>query len=314
MVPVAALSVTVLLAAGCLFDSEPAEPGFPAELEATISFQDIGDPVLCKCMTGSVIALVSAGTSLGVINIQTGENPVALELGIQIDDIADSDSEGYAWVLADSLLYPVDLSGPSTGAPLRLRGTGSFVTVSSQGRRALISMDDDSVTLLDLTTLEMTTLEQLLIPSCRGLAFGGDETVYAALGSEGVIAGYETGGWTEMGRISVPGEVMDLFPGPSGYICAIVNGSNELWYIRTSDCKLYKMITFPETPTAAASMPLGDYGYATCPGTGLLVVSESGQVELRTQSFGFPSSIDISPDGGRVVLCSAEDRKVYILD
>jgi hypothetical protein len=303
----------VLLTAGCIFDSEPVEPGFPSELDATISFQEIGDPVLCKCMSGSALALVAAGTCLGVINMQSGQSPAALDLGIEIDDIADSDAAGYAWVLADSLLYPVDLSGPSLESPIRLRGSGRYVTVSSEGGRALVSMNDDSVTLVDLTSMQASTLAELQIQSCQGMAFGGDETVYAALGSEGVIAGYETGNWTEIGRVSVPGDVIDMFPGPSGYVCAIVNGSNELWFIRTSDCKLYRMTTFPETPMAAASMPDGCFAYATCAGSGLLVVAESGQIELRTQQYGLPSSIDISPDGARVVLCSADERRVYIL-
>jgi hypothetical protein len=264
-------------------------------------------------MSASAIAVVAAGTSLAMIDLQAGQSTATLEIGVGIDDIADSDAGGYAWVLADSFLYPVDLAGSSLGDPVRLGGAGSFVTVSTSGQRALVSMADDSVRLLDLNNMQLSTLDSLVLPGCQGLAFGGDETVYAALGSQSVIAGYETAGWTEIGRVSVPGEVIDLFPGPSGYICAIVNGSNELWYIRTIDCKLYRMITFPETPSAAASMPEGDYAYATCPATGLLVVAESGQVELRTQDFGFPSGMDITPDGDRAVLCSSEDRKVYIL-
>ncbi|MBN2587885.1 MAG: WD40 repeat domain-containing protein [Candidatus Fermentibacteraceae bacterium] len=305
--------LAVLMAAGCIFDSEPEEPGFPSQLDATISFQAIGDPVLCKCMSGSGLALVAAGTSLGVIDIQSGQSPVELALGVEIDDIADSDAAGYAWVLADSLLYPVDLSGPSLESPVRLGGGGSFVTVSSAGNRALVSMNDDSITLVDLTGMQVTTLAELQIRACQGMAFGCDETVYAALGSEGVIAGYETENWTEIGRVSVPGDVIDLFPGPSGYICVIVNGSNELWFIRTSDCKLYSMTTFPETPLAAASMPDGSFAYATCAGSGLMVVAENGQIELRSQQFGMPSSIDISPDGSRAVLCSTDERRVYVL-
>lgn len=302
-----------LLSAGCIFDSEPEEPGFPSELAATVSLESAGPPVLCKCMTNSEVALVAVGSGLAVIDLYAGETSGVLDTGVEIDDIADSDVDGYGYVLAGSEVYPVDIASPSLGTPLELSTSGSFMAVSPAGDLAWVSLENDNLAQIDLATMEDTVLITPLAENCQGLASGDNGALFAALGNEGVIVGWETGTWAELGRVSVPGEVIDLFPGPSGYVCAIVSGSNELWYVRTNDCKLYKMITFPETPSAAASMPDALHAYATCANSGLLVVAENGETLLRTMDFGLPVSMDITQSGDMAVLCSQEERKVYIL-
>lgn len=298
---------------GCIFDSEPEEPGFPGELAATVSLESAGQPVLCKCMTNLDVALVAAGSNLAVIDLYAGETTGILDTGVEIDDIADSDVDGYGYVLAGSMVYPVDLAAPALGAPLELSASGSYIAVSPSGDLAWVSLENDSLARLDLAAMEASVMQAPLAENCQGLASGDNGALFAALGNEGVIAGWDTGSWSELGRVSVPGEVIELFPGPSGYVCAITGGSNELWFIRTTDCKLYKMITFPETPSAAASMPDALHAYATCAGSGLLVVAENGETLLRTMDFGLPASIDITPSGEMAVLCSQEDRKVFIL-
>ena len=310
---VIALLLIAALTAGCIFDSEPAEPGFPSKPDAVVSFQDIGDPIICKCMSGSGIALVAAGSSLAVLDLQSGASPSVLEMGIEIDDVADTDAAGMAWVLAGSILQSVDYSAPSLGTSVDLGSPGSYAAVSGTAGLAMVAMANDSLLSVDLSTGEASAVDGLMLRGCQGLAFGGADRLLAALAVDGAIVAYDTGDWSEVGRVSVPGDVIDLFPGPSGYVCAIVNGSNELWFIRTSDCKLYKMVTFPETPVSAASMPQGDFAFAACPSTGVMVVAENGQVEFRSADLGLPVSIDITPDGERAVLCSPDEGKVYIL-
>ena len=128
-----------------------------------------------------------------------------------------------------------------------------------------------------------------------------------------VIAAYNTETWTETGSCTVPGDVISIFPGPQCFICAVVEGSNELWYIKKEDCVLYKMITFPVVPTTAASTPDGSYAYAVCENYGVIIVAASGQIEHTTTEFGYPQSIDLSSDGQRAVVCSSEYETVYIL-
>jgi len=305
--------MAVLITSSCIFDSEPAEPGFPSELEASISFEDVGAPAACKCMPNSDAALVIADDHIGVVQLQTGQLAASFDLGVAVDDIADSQAGGYAWALADSLLYRIDISAPSLLDPVRLDGRGLYVTASSQENAVMVVMEDDSLFRMDADSIHGWTVPGIAMNGCQGLEYGGEGILYAVLGSEGAIAGFDTGDWDEIGRVSIPGDAIDMFPGPSGYVCAIVDGSNELWFIRTVDCKLYRMITFPETPAAAASMPDGSYGYGACAGSGLLIVAESGQVDFRSMQYGVPAGIDITPDGERAVLCNAETRMVHVL-
>jgi len=305
------IAVSVLVSVSCIFDTEPPLPGYPAKIDESISFSGIGSPDLCKCMSDNKLALVAAGSDLVVVDMVNGNKSV-IDIGLEVDDIADSDGNGFGYVLADSLVYPVNLSSATAGNPINVGVSCSYISLSSDADTAWLAMDNDSIGILDLTTSEFTTVKSISIKNCQGIAIA-DSILFIADGSSNLILAYETDQWSEVGRIPVPGAVQDLFPGISGYICAIVDGSNELWFIKSDNCSLYKMITFPVIPTAAASMPDASYAYAACPGTGMVIVAESGQMELRTADFGLPSSIDVTSDGSMAVVCSPENEAVYIL-
>lgn len=302
-----------LISLSCIYGSEPAVPGYPATIHATIPFGSIGPPYICKCMSGYDLALVAAGTNLAVVDILKGDNRSVTDLGLEIDDIADSGINGFGYVLTDSLLHPVELSGAIVGNPINLGISCSFVSLSSVSEEAWVSMDNDSIGTVDLLTGEVTVIQNYSVINCQGIILDANGALFIANGDSRNITGYNTDTWTELGSVSVPGDVIDLFPGPSGYICAIVDGSNELWFIKSESCILYKMITFPVIPTAGASMPDGDFAYAACPGTGMIVVAENGQMELKTQEYGLPASIDISSDGQWAVICSTDNEAVYVL-
>lgn len=309
------ISTWMLISLSCIFgEEEPFVSGFPSEIDAEIPFGSIGSPSMCKCMLDYDIALVAAGNSLAVVDIINGQNDAVIDLGMEIDDIADSDVDGYGYVLTGSFLYPVNLPGAFLEDPIKLSVDCSFISVSAEGDVVWVSMDNDSIGMLDLLTMEVSVVQNITIGDCQGIASAQNSILFIADGSISLIIGYDTDTWAEIGRVSVPGEVNDLFPGPFGYICAIVEGSNELWFIKSETCTLYKMITFPVTPTAAASMPDGSFAYASCPGSGMLIVAESGQIELRTMDFGLPSSIDVSNDGDRAVICSPDNEAVFILE
>lgn len=306
-------SAWTLVSLSCIFDSEPSVPGYPSECDAEIPFGSIGSPSICKCMMDYDLALVAAGNNLVVVDIINGENEAVFDLGLAIDDIADSDVDGYGYILTDSLIYPVSLSGVSLEDPVDIGISCSFLSVSAESNTAWVSMDNDSIGMVDMVTSEISIVQNYTVGDCQGIALGANGVLYIADGSNSTIIGYEIDTWSEIGRIPVPGEVYDLFPGPSGYICAIIDGSNELWFIKSDICSLYKMITFPVIPTAAAAMPDGSFAYAACPEIGTVIVAESGQIELKTMDFGIPSSIDVSNNGNWAVICSPDNETVYIL-
>jgi hypothetical protein len=307
------IATSLLVSVSCILDSSPTVPGYPAKVDASISFESIGSPSICKCMIDYNLALVAAGNKLVVVNIVNGENESVIDIGLEIDDIADSDVNGFGYLLADSFLYPVNLSTAALEDPIDIGVGCSYISVSSESDVAWVIMEDDSIGMIDLVTLEVTTMQKITANNCQGIASADNGDLFIVDGIKSIIIGYKTDTWTEIGRVPVPGEVYDLFPGPSGYICAIVDGSNELWFIKSETCSLYKMITFPVIPTAAASMPDGSFAYAACPETGMFIVAESGQMEFKTMDFGVPSSIDISGDGERAIVCSPDNEAVYIL-
>jgi hypothetical protein len=122
-----------------------------------------------------------------------------------------------------------------------------------------------------------------------------------------------TSSWTVLSTLDLSGQVIDLFRGPSGYICCIVQGSNEIWFIDVESGGLSLMMTIPEVPLSAAVMPDRSFSYASCPGIGVVVVASNGQIEFRSAEMGLPTSISIGGDGSRVALCCPDEGIVRLL-
>lgn len=305
--------VSALLCVSCIFDSEPELPLFPSTLAFTVAFETGVDHGIVKCMNTANIALVASGSSLAAIDVFEGELLAELDTGVPIDDIADSDAGGYSYVLAGSMLYPLDLAGLHLLDPVDIGLPSDFVCTSPDGGTAWVSMTGAGLASVDLASMEVSVVEQMNIRDCQGLAAADNSLLFVADGTEASIRAFDTSSWEEVGSIPVQGGVIDLFPGPSGYVCAIVEGSNKLWYIRTYDTSLYRMVTFPEVPAAGASTPSGGHAYASCPGIGTVIAAESGQIEVKTLQYGIPADMDITPDGNRAVLFTPEDDTVYVL-
>lgn len=304
----------MLIHVSCIFDSPSAIPGYPSRVDSSIPLNSVGTPSMCECTCVQDLALVIADKNIVLIDVTYGDLVSVLDVGVEIRDLGDTDVDGYGYVLTDSLLYPVDLVGERLDPPVNIGCGAKFVSISCVDGAAWIVHENDCLTKVDLLTHEVIGIPFKLLADCQGIvADQNGDVVFLAGGSRMVIAAFNTETWTEIGSCSVPGDVVNLFPGPPGYICAVVEGSNELWYIKKDNCDLYKMITFPVVPTTATSTPDGGYAYATCENIGMIIVAESGQIEHKTIEFGYPQSIDISNDCQRAVICSAEHETVYIL-
>jgi hypothetical protein len=304
----------MLMQVSCIFDSPSALLGYPSKVDFSIPFESVGTPSMCECTCVQDLALIIAGDNIVLVDIACGDLISVFNTGVEIRDLGDTDVNGYGYVLTESLLYPVDLVGECLDPSLNIGSGAKFISISVVDGTAWIVHENDCLTKVDLLTHEIFSIPSKLLDDCQGIAADQNgDVIFLAGGSRMVIAAFDTETWTETGSCSVPGDVISLFPGPPGFICALVEGSNELWYIKKENCELYKMITFPVVPTTAASMPDGSYAYAACENIGLIIVAESGQIEHRTLEFGHPQSIDLSSDGQRAVICSAEYETVYIL-
>ncbi|MCD4848468.1 MAG: hypothetical protein K8R76_09765 [Candidatus Aegiribacteria sp.] len=311
------LSVAIplmLMQVSCIFDSPSEILGYPSRVDYAISFESVGVPSMCECTCVQDLALVIADDNIVLVDIVSGDMVSVLDVGVEIRDLGDTDVDGYGYVLTESLLYTVDIVGECLDPPLNIGSGAKFISISVVDGSAWIVHENDCLTKVDLITHEVFSIPSKLLDDCQGIAADQNgDVIFLAGGSRRVIAAFDTETWTETGSCPVPGDVLSLFPGPQGFICAIVEGSNELWFIKKENCDLYKMITFPVVPTTAASMPDGSYGYAACENIGMIIVAESGQIEYKTLELGYPQSIDLSSDGQRAVICSAEYETVYIL-
>jgi DNA-binding beta-propeller fold protein YncE len=303
-----------LLTSSCFLDADPSEPGYPSVLMATIDLDSLG--LLQKCATTTNGALlVSVGSSVAVIRLDDGSLLDILELGSSVCDLGDTDAAGYAYILTDDRLTPVSLGSWELQTPVTL-GTGClYTTVSPETGRAWVVDQADIISEVDLATGAVLSVPGKLVSDCMGLACSEDgSALFAVDGAENALVKLSTSGWTVSGTLDLSGGAIDLFRGPSGFVCCIVEGSNEIWFIDVESCTLTLMTTIPEVPLAAAVMPDRSFSYASCPGSGLVVVSSSGQIEYHSTEMGLPASIAISGDGSRVALCCPDEGVVRLLD
>ena len=306
------ISISLLpIFASCIFDSAPEPSGFPDSVEERFDFTETGLPEMSEFSVSGELAIVTAGTKAAVIDINKCEIAAVLDLSIDIVDIGDTDVGNSAFLLTESLLFSLDLNSYSLGDPITVGKNNRYLSVSSESNCAWIA-GEETLYMVDLASYQVTEISDSLFKECQGMIEFGDILVVAD-GSRSSFVAFETETWTEVGNYQVPGDVLDIFFGYNGFISAIVENSNEIWYIDPAGCTLEEMITFPVNPTAAASMPNGEFAYGACSGMGLVVVCKSGEIEFTSSNFGVPDHIKVNRDGTRAIICSQENEAVYIL-
>jgi hypothetical protein len=303
-----------LLMSSCFLDADPSVPGYPSALMATIDLDTLGLLLDCASTTTGAL-LVSGGSRAAAIRLDDGTLLDILELGSAVCDLGDTDAAGFAYILTDDRLTPVSLSSWELQTPVPLGVGCLYTTVSPETGKAWVVDQSDVISEVDLATGDVQTVPGKPVSDCMGLACSEDgSALFAVDGAENAVVRLSTSDWTVSGRLDLGGQAIDLFRGPAGFICCIVEGSNEIWFIDAETCTLTLMTTIPDVPLAAAVMPDRSFSYASCPGTGLVVVSSSGQIEFRNADMGFPTSISISGDGNRVALCCPDEGVVRLLD
>jgi len=308
-------ALTALLAASsCIFDADPAAPGFPIEPMTAIPMDTLGAaPERCSAVSGGAL-LVSGGSRTAVVDLEDGILLGVLDVGASVSDLGDTDVSGYAWILTEDRLIPLGLDTWETGQPIQVAPGSEHLALCAETGTAWVTDASDGLGEVDLASGTVQACPGGLVRDCRGLACSRDgSALFAADGADSVIIMLSTESWTPTARLDLPGEPVDLFVGPEGYVCCIVEGSNEVWFVDEETGALTLMTTVPESPVAAAVMPDMSYCYASCPGIGLVVVAASGQLEYKGSDLGFPSSIAIGGDGERTALCCPEEGVVRIL-
>lgn len=309
-----ALLLGALLQTSCFLDPEPALPGFPGSLMATVPLDTLG--LLGSCIQTTDGALLVAGSEgAAAVSLEDGKVLGILPTVSAVCDLGDTDAAGYAWLLTDDRLIPVSLGTWELQTPVPV-GTGSLhLTVSAESGRAWVVDQSDVIREIDLASGTVETIPGTLVHDCLGLVCSADgSALFAADGAAMAVVKLGTSSWTPEGRLDLGARAIDLFRGPPGRVCCIVEGSNEIWTIDEASCTLVAMATIPAEPVAAAVMPDGSFSYASCPGPGLVVVAENGQIEFRSTEFGLPTSIAIRGDGERTALCCPDEGVVRILE
>lgn len=300
-----------LIGVSCIFDSPPAPPGYPRSIDATISFGEIGTPEMSEFTVNGELGIVAAGSKVVIIDIPKGEIAANLDIGVEIVDLGDTDIDGTAYLLSESKLFPLDLAAYTLGNPIEI-GSGNRYLSISEGSNCAWVAGEESLLMVDMFSCEVTKISDSLFQECQGMIVF-DNTLVVADGERNAFIAFEMEGWTELGYWDTPGAVLDIFFGYNGYISAIVENSNEIWYINPDGCILEEMITFPVNPVSGASMPNGEFAYGACPAMGLVIVSKSGEIAFTSGTFGVPVHIKVNRDGTRAIVCSEENEAVYIL-
>jgi hypothetical protein len=301
----------LVLSSSCVL--EPVEgPGFASEVDFFVLLDTLGTPSACCFTQGGGLAAIAAGGAVIVADVEDQAPDILFEVADTLLDVEfTSDGLWCAAISADSLYY-VPVVDPGSVEALRLPSTAVSIAAPAGASALWVFHDDGTISTVGLPgwtiTLTVDTPLDRIVSACAasdGLhAYAGDSTgVYRVYPANGAVSA----------SIETTGACLDIFPAGYQKVGIACGGSNEIWVLAEETLDASLLVTFPSDPVQGASIPDGGYIYASCPGYGLVVCSQSSSQELVTSSYGLPSDIAVSPNGDYTAVLDPEARIAYFL-
>ncbi len=290
-----------------------AVPPYPGRLSHEVDLGAIQQVDHCSSTLACDVLLLAGGSRMAGLEVATGDLLFQTELQAAVSDVSDTDAAGRLCVLAGEELLTVDPRTGDVEASVEVGPGLGYVAVWRAGETAWLMGEGGLAVTVDLSTGEASVHPELLPLSCTGLAAAEDgSALYCPDPSAGALLRLDPSTFRVTGRCDVYGSVVSMSPGPEGTVCITVSGSNELWYVSGGEMSVSRMVTFPTEPLAAVSTPDGSHAFGSVAGEGLMVVAESGQVELKTDEYGLPDALHVTGDGDHAVVCSGGSAYVLV--
>jgi hypothetical protein len=300
---------------GCVLGTEEV-PDYPGSHLRTFQCSgDYGEPSVCTFTGDGRYAVAVAGERLLFFELRHGNLMGETALGTEALGIEATADGSRILVLTEGSLLAVDVQGFSLLHETILEDTATAISLSPDGSCAWVLCDDGIVIWVDTSSWEISGTADTGIPQAMGLVASGD--------GNAILVG--NCGDSTVCRLGIPdmqlqassetwAPVLGLFPGPEGMFSGLVEGSNEVWFWRESDCQVDYLTTVPGTPSCGASMSDGSFLYAGVPGTGLVIARRNGEHALVTSEFGYPASVAVESAGWNAVLCAPGQMSITILE
>jgi len=310
----AAAAVIAFVCGSCLLGAEPA-PGYPGYLLRTFDCSGYGEPAACCFSSDGLYAVASAGNSLLFFELRHGNLSGNTALDSDVIAVVSVPGEGQLLVLSEQKLSVVSQSGFTVTGDVELAGAAAWLSISPDGGSAWVLHADGFITSLAPSDWTVLSYDSIGIGEPSGMAVSGDgSSLFIGSNGDSTICRLDVQDLERTGECDVYNTVISLFDGSDGMLCALVDGSNEIWFIDEGSCTVQYMMTVPDVPVCGASMPDGSFAYAGVPGTGLVVCSRSGEHVLKTAVYGLPGSVALESEGWNAVICSAEQMSISILE
>jgi len=310
----AATAVIAVVCSSCLLGAEP-DPGYPGYLLRTFDCSGYGEPAACCFSSDGLFAAASAGKDLLFFELRHGNLSGNTTLDSDVIAVVSVPGAGQLLVLSEQKLFVVSPSGFTVTGEVELEGAAAWLSISPDGSSAWVLHTSGFITRLAPSDWSVLSYDSAGIGEPSGLAVSSDgSSLFVGSNADSTICRLDVQDLERTGECEVYNTVISLFDGPDGMVCALVDGSNEIWFIDESSCTVHYMMTVPDVPVCGASMPDGSFAYAGVPGTGLVVCSESGELVLKTFAYGLPGSVAIENDGWNAVICSTEQMSISILE
>lgn len=304
------VALLVLPGVSCILDPVDG-PDYPAEWAASYPLDSLGTPVACAYSSDGGLAAVAAGGS--VLVIDPGSEASWLLFTVE-DSLVDVDflpdgSEVVA-VSKDSLYHAV----PGTpGQPGRLcLPAGAAMVAPLAGRAVCVIFEDGALSVLEgpgwTVPPVVSTPADTALAACTARSGGA-----VLIGDGDSLLSVDPSTGSALASAALSGDCRDLFVGGVGRICAVCEGSNEIWVMDDTDLGIELLVTFPSVPVSGAVTPDGGWYYAACPGYGLVISSSAGSQDYTTEGYGVPCDIAVSPGGETALVLDAESATAHLL-
>ena len=303
-----------LVCSSCLLGAEEV-PGYPGYLLRTFDCSGFGEPTACCFSSDGLFAVASAGQNLLFFELRHRNLYGNTALDSDVIAVVAVPDEGELLALTEQRLFVVSLSGFTVSAEVDLEEAAAWLSISPDGSSVWVLHTDGFLTRIAPSGWSVLSYDSLEIGEPSGLAVSDNGTsLFVGSNGDSTICRLDAQDLERTGECEVYNTVISLFDGSEGMVCALVEGSNEIWFIDEVSCTVDNMMTVPGVPLCGASTSDGSFAYAGVPGTGLVVCSRSGELVLKTSAYGLPSSIALDNEGWNAVICSADQMSISILE
>lgn len=178
------------------------------------------------------------------------------------------------------------------------------------GTDPLLLMNDGSLVLRNAVDLSQSAQGT---PELENIFFIQGFSGMVSISSQGgIITTLSVPGFDMIAENAHNGQILFLQRAGAGYLLFSTDEWNEIAVCYPEDLKIQSMFTFPAAPVQAAADSTVSFIYAVCPGSGIQVCRNSGEIAWRSTGYGSDAVIILADNCETLLISSGSKLEILV--